>query len=229
MILEDNSNSSHIIRRANQGDIEALLHICRESFSDSLRWQSPRSLGKKWWDATLTSSSSETWVCLKNGEIAGFCVLITDEDEEVKVSRQRNGSFFDRLFAVVTHPKLTFFRIQFRVQKKIGVVMATAGNHSKPKAAYSCIDENPVWLGLIAVSPRMRSQGLAKQMLYFCGDRTFQLNRHVIKLRVDSDNMPSRSLYEQVGFVCTSQKFIDCIYTGVVSQQDKQNGSGQSR
>jgi len=225
MAPEKGASSNKLIRRANQSDMEALLYICRESFSDSLRWQSPRSLGRKWWDATLTSSSSETWVCLKNGEIAGFSVLIIDENEDVKISRQRNGSFIDRFFAVVTHPKLTFFRIQ----KKIGVLMAIAENQSVPKVAHSRIDENPVWLGLIAVSPCMRGQGLAKQMLYFCADRTFQLSRHVIKLRVDSDNIPGRSLYERVGFICTSQKFIDCIYTRVVSQQDQQNSSGQSR
>jgi len=198
--------------------MEALLYICRECFPDSLRWQSPRSLGRKWWDATLTSSSSETWVCLKNGEIAGFCVLITDEDEEVKVGQQRNGSFFDRLFAVATHPKLAFFKIQ----KKIKAVMATAGNHSEPKATHSRIDENPVWLGLIAVSLSMRGKGLAKQMLYFCGDRAFQLNRHVIKLRVDPDNKPARSLYERTGFVCTSQTSVDCIYTKVLGSQTMQ-------
>lgn len=224
MIFGDGTNLNRLIRRATQYDMDALLEICHNSFPDSLRWQSPQSLGRKWWDATLTSSSSETWVCLKNGEIAGFCVLITDEDEEVKVGRQRNGSFFDRLFAVVTHPKLTFFRIQ----KKIGVVMATAGNHSEPKAAHSRIDENPVWLGLITVSPRMRGQGLAKQMLRFCGDRTLQLHRQAIKLRVDQDNKPARSLYERTGFVCTSQTPADCIYTKVWSRRTKQRREDKS-
>jgi len=225
MISKDNSNSTPIIRRANQGDIQALLDICGESFPDSLRWQSPRTLGRKWWDATLTSSSNETWVCIKNGEIAGFCVLVTDQNEAVTGGRAHNGSFFERLYAVLAHPKLAFFRIQ----KKIRGVVATAGNHSKSSPTHSRIDDNPVWLGLIAVSPGTRGQGLAKEMLCFCGDRTFQLDRHAIKLRVDSDNMPARSLYERVGFVCTSQKSIDRIYTRVVTQQDKENPPGQTR
>lgn len=217
MIFGDGANLNRLIRRATQYDMDALLDICHNSFPDSLRWQSPRSLGRKWWDATLTSRSSETWVCLKNGEMAGFCVLITDEDEEAKDSRQRNGSFLDKLFSVVTHPKLAFFKIW----KKIKAAIAIASNHSKPKAAHSRIDENPVWLGLIAVSPRIRGQGLAKQMLYFCGDRTFQLNRHVMKLRVDPENKPARSLYERAGFVCTSQTFTDCIYTKAWSSRTR--------
>lgn len=221
---DDKARSSRSIYRATSDDIDALLDICLASFPDSLRWQSPQSLGRKWWDATLASSYSESWVCLENGEIAGFCVLITDEDEEAKDSRQRNGSFFDKLFAVVTHPKLTFFKIQ----KKIGAVMATASNHSKPKAAHSCIEKR-TWLGLIAVAPHRRGRSLAKHMLRFCEGRTSELNRHVMKLRVDQDNKSARSLYERVGFVCTSQKSIDCIYTRVVSLQDKQNSSGQSR
>ena len=224
MIFGDGANSNRLIRRATQYDVDVLLDICHNSFPDSLRWQSPRFLGKKWWVAVLASSSSETWVCLQGGEIAGFCVLITDEDEEAKAGRQRNGSFFDKLFAVVTHPKLTFFKIQ----KKISAVMATASSHSKPKAAHSRIEKR-TWLGLIAVAPHRRGRSLAKRMLRFCEGRTSELNRHVMNLRVDQDNKPARSLYERTGFVCTSQKSIDCIYTRVVSQQDKHNSTGQSR
>lgn len=217
MILGDESSSNKLIRRATQSDVDALLNICRKSFPKSLRWQSPRSLGRKWWDIVLALSSSETWVCSENREITGFCVLITDEDEEAKSGGQRNGSFFDRLFAVVTHPKLSFFKLQ----KKVRAIMSAVSNHSKPKVAHSRT-ENPIWLGLIAVTPHKRGTALAKHMLCFGENRASQLNRHVIKLRVDPDNKPAQSLYERVGFVCTSQTSVDCIYTKVLGCQTTQ-------
>lgn len=220
---DDKARSGRSICRATRDDIDALLDICLASFPESLRWQSPQSLGRKWWDSALTSSSSESWICVENGEIAGFCVLITDEDEEAKVGRQRNGSFLDKLFAVVTHPRLTFFKMQ----KKIKAVITIASNHSKPGATHSRI-ESPTWLGLMAVAPHRRGRSLAKHMLRFCEGRTFELNRHVMKLRVDPENKPARGLYERAGFVCTSQTFTNCIYTKVLSHRTRQRRADKS-
>ena len=61
---DDKARSGRSICRATRDDIDALLDICLASFPESLRWQSPESLGRKWWDATLASSSSESWVYL---------------------------------------------------------------------------------------------------------------------------------------------------------------------
>ncbi|MHC4742633.1 MAG: GNAT family N-acetyltransferase [Planctomycetota bacterium] len=206
---ENELDSIGIIRRACQDDMHTLLYICRETFPESLRWQSPRFLGRKWWDGTLRSGLSETWILLKNGEAAGFCVLTTDLKEDLQGLRSRGVSPVDKLLAVLTHPKVAFFRIVKRIRSAITV----SRSNLKSVFAHTRADDNPVWLDLIGVVPRRRGQGIAKQMLRFCSSRISQLQRGVLKLRVDSDNLPARRLYERVGFVCTSQKGADCVYT----------------
>ncbi|GAG53198.1 unnamed protein product, partial [marine sediment metagenome] len=75
----DIPDTEPVMRRANLGDMDAVLSICRESFEQSARWQGLRFFACKWWRAALASKAAESWVCLSCGRTAAVCVLVSDE------------------------------------------------------------------------------------------------------------------------------------------------------
>jgi ribosomal protein S18 acetylase RimI-like enzyme len=217
--MNNNKQQTGKMRRANIGDVNALLDICRANFKDSLTWQSPLSLGMKWWISAIGSTACETWVCVNEGRIAGFCVLITDENTWAKERPTRNGSFFRKLLLSATHPKTIFAYIR---KKIVRTIIRTGKNQSKD--VIDLYDGDRVWIELTAVAPKQLRQGIATQMFSFCEKRTLELHRQMLTLVVMSDNNTARCFYERCGFTFIGQRPAGCVYVKSVNGTDRQKG-----
>ena len=200
-----------VIRRATLGDADVLADICRSSFPDSLLWTGPRFLSQKWWKAVINSDSAETWVCLKDGEIGSLGVLVTDMAGWKKEKLYPERNMCVRLFALAMCPRL----IISKIVKLISAAKAPVSNCPTSNIARTNI-ESQIWLRLIAVSPQMRRQGLAKRILQLCEERALERHRQAIQLFVFSNNKTPRSFFVQQGFVCTNHRRKGCVYTKVL-------------
>jgi ribosomal protein S18 acetylase RimI-like enzyme len=198
-----------VIRRATCDDIAALLNICRDSFPGSLLWTGPRFISKNWWKAVVKSDSAETWVCLNDGEICGFGVLVTDMAGWEKLHPDPN--ILVKLCAALMCPRIAFSRLvtMLRVAKK----PATA---CPPSRISEVNIKSSTWIKYFAVSPHMRRHGLAKKILRICEERTLELQRRVVQLFVFSNNEIARRFYMEDGFVCTDHQRRGCVYTKIL-------------
>jgi len=206
------------IRRAAPNDMEPLLAICRDSFLDSIRWQGPRFLATRWLTVAIVSRSSEIWVCSKDNKIAGFCIIITDQGLWRIERPKRDGPMLTRMLALAICPTIVFRKICNRIANFLN------RSHNSPPDQHNLTTlkaGESIWIELIAVSDVMRRQGLAKYMLRFCENYAKELKRSALKLCVGSINKPARNLYEQTGFVCTVQTPVSCIYTKMLSEQNR--------
>jgi ribosomal protein S18 acetylase RimI-like enzyme len=194
------------MRRGTPDDVDALIDICRDSFPESLLWTGTVFSARKWWMSAIASDSCETWICLIGVKIAGFCILITATLAWESERSDRDMNLFARLLAASVSPGF----VMRRIWKKIIAVRTASVNESLSATSYK-ENGSDAWIGLIAVAPQMRRQGLARKMLQFCEERTLQLNRKAIKLVVLPDNRPACLLYKEKGFIRTA-----CIPTGHV-------------
>ncbi len=204
------------IRRSGCEDIDQLIKICRASFPDSLKWQGPAFYARKWWKSTLQLTSCEVWVCLLDGQPAGFSMLLTDVSRynKEKCRLSRNPLF--ALFAFATCPKLFITKILRKISKAIH--RPCKDNHAGDIDGLVC---SATWLELIAVSSHMRRMGLAARLLEFCVERTKQFGRDAISLRVEANNTNAIRLYEKCGFAGTGQSGSSLAYEKVVNKSSK--------
>jgi GNAT superfamily N-acetyltransferase len=197
------------IRQGTFNDVNELINICHQSFPESILWNGPYSQAKKWWNSAISSRSAETWICVNNSMVVGFCILITDTKGWDSEKPGRDGACYAKLFALAYCPKLVLsYPIKYLVE--------LLGQHSNTKANTSSDTNDQTWIGLIAVMPNMRNRRLAKQMLQVCEDRTSQLGRHIIRLCVQPVNKAAIQFYEKTGFTHTSQTSAGLIYTKAV-------------
>lgn len=102
------------VRRAEPEDVEELLSICQESFSESPRWSTGGSLARSWWEAVFSSSSTETWVSQISGVLVGFVVLVHDELAWEGERRSRDSGTFATVAAVLQAPKTSLAALRRR-------------------------------------------------------------------------------------------------------------------
>lgn len=202
-----------VIRRGTPRDVDALLQICTESFPESIRWQSLRSVGKRWWNVVLRSRAAETWICVVYGQIVSFSVIVVDGTEWATERKERRSSMMTCLFALAVGHKLILPKILKKV--RLAKIARTDRAHTVDTQAET---GKAFWIELIAVVPHMRGQGLAKKMLLFCESRALELQRRSVGLRVDPANKAACKLYERVGFVRGKHTASGTVYTKVVGE-----------
>jgi len=202
-----------VIRRGTLDDTDALLRICAESFPDSIRWQSLRSVGERWWNVVLRSRAAETWVCVVDDQVVSFSVIVVDGTEWVAEGKERRSSLMTCLCALSAGHKLILPKILKKVRlAKIVCTGRARTIHARAETGKA------FWIDLIAVVPHMRGQGLAKKMLLFCESRALELQRRSVGLRVDPANKAACKLYERVGFVRGKHTVSGTVYTKVVGE-----------
>jgi len=196
---------SSLIRRAEPEDVEELLSICQESFSESPRWSTAGSLARIWWKAVLSSSSAETWVSEISGVVVGFVVLIHDELAWEGERRARAGGTIATVAAILQAPKKCLAELRRRRALRL-----VARRSPLPRSATTGAR---TWVELIAVSSRARGQGVARTLTEHCVVRTQELGRRVIELIVDVDNLAMRRASEKLGYRHTAQTDFGCVYS----------------
>lgn len=193
--------------------MDALLQVCAESFPDSIRWQSLRSVGERWWSVVLRSQAAETWICVVDDQVVSFSVIVVDSTEWTAEGKERRGSRMTCLCALAVGYKL----ILPKILKKIR--LAKVGRIDRARMVDTRAETGKAfWIELIAVVPHMRGQGLAKKMLLFCESRALELQRHSVGIRVDPANKAAYKLYERVGFVRGKHTASGTIYTKAVGK-----------
>ena len=194
------AQANQSIRKATFEDLPQLVEICNKSFPSNLRWTSKRSLARGWWKVALTDSAAEVWVFAENNTIKGFCVLIIDEPKWNKQRRIRRGSLFLVGLSMILHPIIAFHFVLGVLTKNRRInSFSSVSNRNLPPGW------GPhwrTWLELIAVKPEQRGKGVAGKLIDKCCQRTIDLKRHAVALRVKADNLPAIRLYEKQGFVC---------------------------
>lgn len=205
-VTEKNLNLS--VHQAESKDIEALVEISRKSFPKLLRWQIPRFLSRKRWRQILSSEAAETWVCLANGQLAGYVTLVRDITAFRLEKHQYNRFILRKLYYYLFCPRLF---LQMLVRK----ILMFISRSIKPDSVIQNGPEpiNCTWIHSIAVDPEMRRNGVATRLLQLCEERTLQLNKVGMKLAVDLDNIVAQNLYENFGFYCTHCGYERKIYT----------------
>jgi GNAT superfamily N-acetyltransferase len=211
MTAQEHQYRDSIIRRASSSDIGSLVKICRTGFPQSIRWQSFQFLARKWWETAVASAGAETWVVEVDGEVLAFCLLVTNEAQWIRETRQRCGSSFWLLIAAVLCPVLTVAKVMTMMTSKTG------SYETKQPALQGCKREMRTWVEPIVVGTRHRRRGLAKSLLRHCEARTKALSKKAVFLRVDKSNRAARSFYEAMGYQETSVNRMKIIYSKLIS------------
>jgi RimJ/RimL family protein N-acetyltransferase len=196
------------IRRAEPGDVEELLRICRDSFSESPRWSTSGSRARSWWKTVLSSSSAETWVREISGVVVGFIVLVHDELAWEGERRARDGGTIATVATILQAPKKCLAELRRRRALRL-----VARRSPLPRRGTT---EARTWVELIAASSRARGQGVARTLTEHCEARTRELGRRVIELMVDVDNLPMRRAIARLGYRHAAQTDFGCVYSKVV-------------
>lgn len=211
MANEEHPNRDHIIRRASQSDICALVNICRMAFPRTVRWQSLRSFARRWWEVAVMSSGTEVWVVQINDEVVAFYLIVTDEVQWRREKADRSRPFVLRFISTMYCPVLAGSGILRAIMNKI---------NPRPTQQLILHDRKPetrIWLELLAVGEGHRGQGLAKCLLRHSEARARALGRKAIGLRLYKHNRAARCLYETVGYETVSVNCEDVIYSKLIS------------
>lgn len=196
--IDKSQASSCAIRIAKSGDIDALVHTCRDSFPDDVIWQVPKFVARNRWKRILSSAVAETWVYLRDSQVVAFVTLVRDITTYQQEKRLQGGGPVFKACAYLVCPKLCLQK----AARKIGLFIR------RSKTRNSAFDEkvilkNCTWIEPIAVSPSMRGRGIGRKLLEHCKERTCQLQIDGIKLNIYPTNLEARKFYERCGFVCT--------------------------
>lgn len=224
MISEILETNEITFRRVSVADIDSLVDICRDGFPNAVCWQGPRFVARKWWKLRLKCSSSETWVCLNEGRVAGFLGLIINQSEFAKENQKYGLGLLSKTIALMFCPRIALARIKRLVishtRKNKNVDVSLPSNVQLPNSDFSK-GRSVIWIRPMAVSQHMRRRGLGKKILRFSEIRTMALHGEVIKLNVETFNDPAISLYDKAGFTRTSKASGYIYYTKVLNRQNK--------
>ena len=217
MMCQEKSNQYYIkIRRATLDDIDALIDICCDSFVDDLRWHSLPFIVRRWWKLYVDSVAREVWVCLTNGEIVGFVILVIDPTKALYENRKRSPCLLMRMLGLIWCPRLVLNHIRKLITAHLMKnTIGSANRLIESQVVNSGLSKtvNAVWIEPMAVTPKMRRRGLAQELLKHCQKRVVELKMNAIKLGVNISNKAACSLYKKAGFVCTSNGKYTDIYT----------------
>lgn len=200
------------VRRAGYEDVGELVNICRKSFPDSLKWRGLTSSAEKWWRIAIDLPCCETWVCLCDGKIEGYVLLISDINRYNQEKKKQRPSLGTMLLILMIYPRLLITKILKRVFSRNSTSIRQVITDDSKKSA-----DELLWVELIAVSPNSRGKGLGAAMLKFCEQRAAELQRKAIKLNVNKKNIDPIRLYERSGFVKTVETRYEYIYTKPVA------------
>jgi GNAT superfamily N-acetyltransferase len=182
------------LRRAESGDVDKLITICRAGFPDTLRWQVGGAPARRWWSAALPSDSCETWVSVSDDDLQGFVVLVTDEQTWAREKRTAKGTKH-WLTALLARPWTLGVHLWRRLRQRFGP-------DRRDEAVW--VARTPpgdrTWVELIAVAPRHRGQGVAADLLQQAEARTRQLERRAVQLTVEAANRPALRRYLRSGY-----------------------------
>jgi len=204
-----------LIRRAEINDVDILVEICRAIFTKVTIWQVPRFMAKRRWLSILSSSVTETWLCVSNGQVQGFVLLILDMKKYLREKQEQSGGLLLRVYSHISCPKLSLSKVLSKILKLLNRL-------EEPVAVLKSqvISKRPIWIEPIAVMPQMRRKGLAQELLEHSRKRAVDLGSDAVKLAAEICDKPAISLYEKVGFVPTSNgKYSLVIYTMKVSSE----------
>ncbi|NIO21769.1 MAG: GNAT family N-acetyltransferase [Candidatus Aenigmarchaeota archaeon] len=202
------------VRRAEQGDIDALVRICRECFPASVKWQSG-FFARKFWSSALRFPSSETWIWLVNDQAAGFSQIVIDEGAWAEEKRERGVGLAPLLLALVTHPRLIVLKIKKKIQ---------LARHEDRRETQSGIRAEPgkrIWVERVAILPYYRKLGLALQIMNFSEERAMSLGRHAIRGVIEVINEPWCWLHERFGYVVTRSRPGLYTYTKILGSEKR--------
>ncbi len=183
------------IRRALEKDIPQIVDICRTGFVNSLRWNGLRMIALKWWSSAITTDSAEVWVMLRNGTVAGFTVLVFNEEKWKSEKKIKYGRLMNFLNVMVN----PVFVIRRMVQKRKHVKLCR-NYHNSIDVEISMPVSERCWIELIAVKDDYRGCGIGRELIYHCFGIAIDRGKKLISLTVNVLNEKAISLYKKCGF-----------------------------
>jgi ribosomal protein S18 acetylase RimI-like enzyme len=183
------------LRRAQVGDVEKLISICRGSLPHALRWQVGGAPARGWWDAALPSASCETWVSVHDDDIQGVVVLVTDEKRWAAEKTTSRGSKRQWLAALVRRPWTLGGHLVRGLRRRVRRASA-----DPPRAVARTPLGDRTWVEMIAVAPRHGGQGIAADLLQQAEARTRELDRRAVQLTVQSADRLAIHRYARSGY-----------------------------
>lgn len=197
---QNNRFGSNIeIRLAHLNDVEDIIILNRNSFPDSLKERAPSYYLKKWWGFLVDSPSVEVYVITSNKIIAGFAVLVINEDNYKKDSKLYKLPKQIILYTLLTSPQCLFYlsqKIIARIRAKSVYKLQTENNSYLEKRT---------WIELAALSNEYQGKGLAKQLFLFLEKRTRELNCNTICSLLNKNNHAVIFLHKSLGYSKTGE------------------------
>ncbi|MHC4588680.1 MAG: lipid II:glycine glycyltransferase FemX [Planctomycetota bacterium] len=175
------------LRRAQAGDVEKLMSICRGSFPDALRWQVGGAPARGWWAAALPSASCETWVSVHDDDVQGVVVLVTDEKQWAAEKTTSRGSRRQWLAALLRRPWKLGGHLLCALRRR-----ARKPSTDAPREVARTPQGDRTWVEMIAVAPH---HGLQQAEA-----RTRELERHAVQLTVESADRLAIHRYARSGY-----------------------------
>lgn len=207
---EDTNDSTIIIRRAVQDDIDALVYLIRKSFPDQLIWCT-ESQAKKTWGRFIKSEFQEVWVCQYNSEIAAVIRLEKDIVQSYKEIKELRPKLFIALCYLIMRPKILFEKIYSRIKKKYSTDIYYDKDIIK-------LAQKSIWCHNSAVLAKMRRKGIGSKMMSFCEKRGKELGYDSIKFMIKIKNIISIRCHERLGFIRAGKVEDQYLYIKLLSK-----------
>ena len=207
--------SGKIIRQAVCEDIDQLVDICRQSFPRTIRWRIGGKSARCWWRIAISSRSTQVWILEEYRRINGFCVFVIDEQLWQQEKAFRNGNKAIYFLSALQHPLVACDCIYNRCYHILTNTKKTIIHQSLP---HGWGPSMRTWSELIAVRPERRGAGLGGLLLEQCELITAKMGRWAIAMRVLSDNISAKALYQKCGFDCYSSDNKGDLYAKILKQ-----------
>jgi len=168
----------------------------------------------------IASACHETWVGDVDNEIIALIRLVTDADQYRKDIVKFKPGLGPVFLALAGRPHLLFAKVWEQLARSV------AGSEDYCDGdGHDNIENKSAWTHSIVVE-KMRSRGIACEMIRFCERRGTDLGYDSLKCFVKTDNEISIRLIEGLGFVRTRKVKDHYMYVKLLcANHDGQMGS----
>lgn len=179
-------------RLAEYGDIEFLSKTCRDSFPNSIKWDSALvDFSNRYWHEALSSYHKAIFIIEVGGRGAGLMSIIWDEIE----NKNTSNAIHPRI-----KPSWRILLVPYKVILKKIRYYANKQQIQFDEVASVCSVNERIFIDLMAVRPEFQRMGLGKYITEIAEELCIQHDKKAIHLNVDKDNVANISLLLSVGY-----------------------------
>jgi GNAT superfamily N-acetyltransferase len=189
------------LRSAEDGDLDLVSGLLKNSFGNSVRWQLPAFIRKKYVRA-LMGEGSKGFIYSEGMVDVGFVLMVYDHDLFISRRQRYEPDLLTKAYLVVRCPRLCFDRLR----------RFFAPENEKERPLRLFYPEDTLWIDLMAVSVGWQKRGIGTKLVEFCVSTASANGFRHIGVAAEREDLGVNRFYKQNGFVAARVTWGHNIY-----------------